>query len=79
MRSSEARSEMGQRKTEDCEVCKFIRWYLMLGIPAIALMWTQPELNFLQGVDATKILSSFFTLALIAVVAWKYYDEFGRK
>lgn len=45
----------------------------------IALMWAQPEMNFLQGVDATKILSSFFLFALIAVVAWKYYDEFGRK
>jgi hypothetical protein len=51
----------------------------MLGIPVIALMWAQPEMNYLQGVDATKILGSLFFLALVAVVAWKYYDEFGRK
>lgn len=70
---------MADRKTEDCQICKFIRWYLMLGIPVIALMWAQPEMNYLQGVDATKILGSLFFLALVAVVAWKYYDEFGRK
>ena len=51
----------------------------MLGIPVIALLWTKPELSYLQGIDATKILSWGFFLALVAVVAWKYYDEFGRK
>ena len=70
---------MSSRNTQDCEVCKYIRWYLMIGVPVIALMWTQPELSFLRGIDLTSMIGWFFSAALVVIIGWKYYDEFGRK
>lgn len=70
---------MANGNNEDCAICNFIRWYLMLGVPIIALIWARPELTFLQGVDGTSIAATVALVAFIAVVAWKYYDEYLRK
>jgi hypothetical protein len=30
---------MLSRGTEDCEVCKIVRWYLMIGVPLVILFF----------------------------------------
>jgi len=42
-------------------------------------MWTQPELTFLRGLHVTNMIGWLFFAALVVVIGWKYYDEFGRK
>ena len=61
---------MVANKNEDCQVCKYIRWYFT---------WMQPDLFFLKGLDLGNIFATAVMIGLIGVVAWKYYDERGRK
>ena len=70
---------MLSRGTEDCEVCKIVRWYLMVGVPVVALLWARPDFDYFRGYMLTNIVGSGITVALIAVVGWKYYQEFWRK
>jgi hypothetical protein len=70
---------MLSKGTEDCEICKIIRWYLMIGVPIIVLLWSRPDFVFLRGYMLANIVGSGITIALILVVVWKYYQEFWRK
>ena len=65
--------------SEDCQVCKYIRWYFMIGVPIVFFTWMQPDLFFLKGLDLGNIFASAIMVGLIGVIAWKYYNERGRK
>ncbi len=66
---------MVTKKNEDCQVCKYIRWYFMIGVPIVVFTWLQPELNLFRGLNLANIAATAITLALICVIGWKYYDE----
>ena len=70
---------MAVNKSEDCQVCKYIRWYFTVGVPIVFFTWMQPELNIFKGLDLGNIFATAIMIGLIGVVAWKYYDERGRK
>ena len=70
---------MAVNKSEDCQVCKYIRWYFMVGVPIVFFTWMQPELNIFKGLNLGNIFAAVIMISLIGVVAWKYYDERGRK
>jgi hypothetical protein len=70
---------MGGRQTEDCQICKIIRWYLMIGVPMIVLLWSRPDIEYLRGYRLPNIVATLITGALVAVIGWKYYQEFWRK
>jgi len=70
---------MAVNKSEDCQVCKYIRWYFMIGVPIVFFTWMQPELNIFKGLDLGNIFAAVIMISLIGLVAWKYYDERGRK
>lgn len=60
---------------EDCQICKYIRWYFMIGVPIVVFTWMQPELNIFKGLNLSNIAATAITLGLISVIAWKYYHE----
>ena len=60
---------------EDCQVCKYIRWYFMIGVPIVVFTWMQPELNIFTGLILSNIAATASTFGLIRVIAWKYYHE----
>ena len=66
---------MFTNKNEDCLVCKYIRWYFMIGVPILVFTWLQPELNFFRGLNLSNIAAVVVTIALIGGVVWKYYNE----
>ena len=70
---------MVANKNEDCQVCKYIRWYCMIGVPIVFFTWMQPELNIFKGLDLGNIFATAIMIGLTCVIVWKYYDERGRK
>ena len=64
---------MWSGQTEDCEICKIVRWYLMIGVPLVILLWSRPDIEYLRGFMLTNIVGSGITVALVVVVGWKYY------
>jgi disulfide bond formation protein DsbB len=60
---------------EDCQVCKYIRWYFMIGVPIVIFTWMQPELNIFRGLNLSNIVAAAITIGLISLIAWKYYHE----
>ena len=66
---------MSIEKNDDCQVCKYIRWYLMIGMPVLFITWMRPELNRCRGLDLSKSAASLITIGLVSLVAWKYYHE----
>jgi len=70
---------MFSNKSEDCQVCKYIRWYFMIGVPVVFFTWMQPELNIFKGLDLGNITAAAIMAGLVGVIAWKYYNERGRK
>tara|TARA_B100001778_G_scaffold317279_1_gene304840 strand:- start:152 stop:379 length:228 start_codon:yes stop_codon:yes gene_type:complete len=67
--------EMITNNNEDCQVCKYIRWYFMIGVPIVIFTWMQPELNFFKGLNLANIAATAIIVGLIVVIAWKYYHE----
>jgi len=51
----------------------------MIGVPVVFFTWMQPELNIFKGLDLGNIFATAIMIGLIGVIAWKYYDERGRK
>jgi hypothetical protein len=66
---------MSIEKNNDCQVCKYIRWYLMIGMPVLFITWMRPELNLFRGLDLSRIAASLIIISLVSLVAWKYYHE----
>jgi hypothetical protein len=66
-------------KNEDCQVCKYIRWYFMIGVPILIFTWAQPELNIFKGLNLSNIMAAGIAIGLISLVTWKYYHERRRK
>ena len=66
---------MVANKSEDCQVCKYIRWYFMIGVPVVFFTWMQPDLNIFKGLDLGNIFAAAIMVGLVGVIAWKFYDE----
>ena len=62
-------------RNEDCEVCKYIRWYFMIGIPILFIVYLSPEVGFIKEINLSNVFATGITIGLIIVVAWKYYHE----
>ena len=62
-------------RNDDCEVCKYIRWYFMIGVPIVFFVWMAPEIGFIRELNLANIFATGITIGLICVVAWKYYHE----
>jgi|GEM_PF-1846381 hypothetical protein len=62
----------------DCLVCKYIRWYLLIGLPVLILVWTRPNLVVLEGLNLISIVSYLIGLGLIATIIWKYFNEYKK-
>ena len=58
---------MVANKNEDCQVCKYIRWYFMIGVPIVFFTWMQPDLYFLKGLDLGNIFATAVMIGLILV------------
>jgi len=67
-----------QDKQPPCEVCRLIRNYLLLAVPIILIIYTQPQITGFKGIDLTRTAAALFALLLVVVVAWKAYHEFWK-
>jgi len=63
---------------KDCLVCKYIRWYLLIGLPVLIFVWTRPNLVVLEGLNLISIVSYLIGLGLIATIIWKYFNEYKK-
>tara|TARA_B100001248_G_C27150314_1_gene348681 strand:+ start:251 stop:496 length:246 start_codon:yes stop_codon:yes gene_type:complete len=61
-----------------CEVCRLIRNYLIIAVPIIIVIYTQPEFSHLQGLNLTNLSAMLFGTAFVVVVLWKFYQEFWK-
>lgn len=72
------------RKTEDCSVCRLVRFYLLLSVPLIAVLGmgslnpTAREASevWFARVELINFLAGFALLALLAIVAYRAYTEY---
>jgi hypothetical protein len=64
--------------TNNCLVCKYIRWYLLIGLPILFFIWTRPNLPILEGISLVNILAFFIVTGLLVTVIWKYINEHKR-
>lgn len=62
-----------------CAVCSRIRMLLILGAICFFLFSTQPESDFLIGVDVTKVFTWVLAAVFILIIIWKLYHEFWKK
>jgi len=62
-------------RNDDCEVCKYIRWYFMVGVPIVFFVWMAPEIGFIRELNLANIFATGIMIGLICLVAWKYYHE----
>ena len=62
-----------------CAVCSRIRILLILGSIFFFLFSTQPESDFLIGVDVTKVFTWVLAIVFILMIIWKFYHEFWKK
>ena len=62
-----------------CAVCSRIRLLLILGAICFFLFSTQPESDFLIGVDVTKVFTWVLAIVFILMIIWKFYHEFWKK
>ncbi len=61
-----------------CAVCKLVRIYIMLAIPMILIMSTQPEIARLKGISLTNAFSALIAFAFVFMIGWKYYHEIWK-
>ena len=61
-----------------CAVCSRIRLLLILGAMFFFLFSTQPESDFLVGVDVTKVFTWILAAVFILMIIWKFYNEFWK-
>jgi hypothetical protein len=61
--------------SEDCQICKYIRWYFMIGMPIVFFVWMAPEVGFIRELNLANIAATGIIIGLICVVGWKYYHE----
>ncbi len=67
-----------QDNQPSCEVCKLIRNYLLVAVPIILIIYTQPQVTGFRGIDLTQTAAALFALLLVVLVAWKAYREFWK-
>lgn len=72
------------RNSEDCRVCRLVRFYLLLAVPLIAMLGltinTAPgdssTVIALTGVVLIDVLAYGATASLIGIVSFKIYQEY---
>lgn len=69
---------METRAKDDCQVCKYIRWYLLIGLPMLVITWLQPEMNIFRGLDLSMIAATGIMIGLVTLIIWKYINERKR-
>ena len=62
-------------RNQDCEVCKYIRWYFMIGLPIVFFIWMAPEVQFIREINLANVFATGIMVGLTCLVAWKYYHE----
>ena len=68
----------GQDNKPSCEVCRLIRYYLIIAVPIIIVIYTQPEFSRLKGLNLTNLSAILFGTAFVVVVLLKLYQEFWK-
>ena len=61
-----------------CVMCGRIRMLLILGAVVFLLFSTQPESDFLIGVDVSKGFAWLLAGVFILMVIWKFYNEYWK-
>ena len=72
------------RRSEDCNVCRLIRFYLLLSVPLIAVLGMgslSPDAQeasevWFARVELINFLAAAAVLALVAIVAYRAYVEY---
>ena len=74
---------MPTRDKNDCAVCRIVRTYLLISVPILSIvgnssMSGDPELDtpWFARVELISFLAAFAVTSLVAVVAFKAYQEF---
>ena len=61
-----------------CEVCRLIRNYLLIAVPIIIVIYTQPEFSHLKGLNPQFVRYAVGTAFIVVVFLWKVYQEFWK-
>ena len=61
-----------------CAICGRIRMLLILGAMGFLLFSTQPESDFLIGVDVSEGFAWLLAGIFILMVIWKFYNEYWK-
>ncbi len=66
-------SPMTQKKGV-CKICKQLRYYLVVAVALLTLMWVQPDLRFPQGIDYNVLVGDLFLWAFVGLFVYKLWQ-----
>jgi len=63
---------------QPCKICKQIRYFLLVAIPLLILIGTQPDI-LVPGIPIENIFTSFIAIAFTGVLAYRVYTDYFKK
>lgn len=58
-----------------CKICKQLRYFLVVAVCLIVLMWVQPEWRLPEGIDYNILVGDIFLWAFIALLVYKVWEH----
>ena len=63
---------------QPCKICKQIRYFLLVAIPLLILIGTQPDI-LVPGLQIENIFTTFIAIAFVVVLALGVYTDYFKK
>lgn len=57
-----------------CKICKQLRYFLVVAVCLLVLMWVQPDWRLPQGIDYNVLVGDVFLWAFIGLFVYKLWD-----
>ena len=57
-----------------CKICKQLRYFLVVAVCLLVLMWVQPDWRLPQGIDYNVLVGDLFLWAFIGLFAYKWWE-----
>lgn len=73
-RKPRSRNSPLSQKKGVCKICKQLRYFLVVAVCLLVLMWVQPEWRLPQGIDYNVLVGDVFLWAFIGLFAYKLWE-----
>ena len=73
-RAPRSRSKPNTPLKGGCRICKQLRYFIVLAICLLVLMWVQPDWRLPQGIDYNLLVGDLFLWAFIALLVYKFWQ-----